>query len=121
MEKRMHNRDFSSLLEAIRNLGNNITSHKDEVENWQELKKGDVVKSLHGYGPYFDSPKGKIFQGSYGLFKVDSLTSDGLNVYEYNSRGKSLSIGGRRFLYMGESKQVDVIYRQPHKLIRVKK
>ena len=96
--------------------------HQHEVTNWKELNEGDVVRSIQGYGPYFENSKGeKSFQGSYGYYKVESILEDGFYAYEYSSRGKKLDFGGRRFIYMGESKKVDVINRQPHKLVKVLK
>ena len=117
--------DVSVLLDAIRMLDNkkqksNKKIHENEVENWKELPVGAVVKSVQGYGPYFENSRGeKTFQGSYGYYKIDSITDDGFYAYEYSPRGKRLDFGGRRFIYMGETKKVDVIYRSPHKLIKV--
>lgn len=120
--------DFSGLLEAVRSINANNKSetskkiHAAEVTNWQELKVGDVVRSIQGYGPYFENSKGeKTFQGSYGFYKVESIAEDGFYGYEHSPRGKKLDFGGRRFIYMGEAKKVDVINRQPHKLIKVNK
>ncbi len=116
--------DFSGLIEAVRNLkqSSTIKIHKDEVTNWKELKVGDVVRSIHGHGPYFENSKGeKTYQGSYGFYKIDQICEEGFHAYEYSPRGKKLDFGGRRFIYMGESKKVDVINRQPHKLIKVLK
>lgn len=120
-------RDFSELLEAVRKLDTEKSDiskkiHPAEVINWKELAIGDVVRSIHGYGPYFENSKGeKTFQGSYGFYKIDSIGEDGFYAYEHSPRGKRLDFGGRRFIYMGEAKKVDVVNRQPHKLIKVLK
>ena len=120
--------NVSAILQAVRKLEANKgrkpkvsdpKKHNLEVEDWQELQKGDVVRSIQGHGPYFDSPNGKIFQGSYGYYKVDEMNKDGFYAYEYSPRGRKLDFGGRRFVYMGESKKVDVVNRQPHKLLKV--
>ena len=96
--------------------------HNDEVEDWTLLKPKDVVRSIRGHGPYFVNCYGqKIYQGEYGYFEVDSVDYNGLHVYEVSTRGKALYHGGRRFIYMGETRKVDIINREPHKLILVKK
>lgn len=118
----MPSNNFSGLLEAVRNLKQSPSTkiHKDEVTDWKELKVGDVVRSIQGYGPYFENAKGeKTFQGSYGYYRVDTIAEDGFYGYEHSPRGKKLDFGGRRFIYMGEPKKVDVINRQPHKLVKV--
>lgn len=123
----MSDNNLSGLLAAVRKLQEGKTNptikiHKDEIVDWKELNVGDVVRSIQGYGPYFENSKGeKTFQGSYGYYKVDTIAEDGFYGYEHSPRGKKLDFGGRRFIYMGESKKVDVINRQPHKLIKVNK
>ena len=123
----MSSSDFSGLLAAVRQLQEGKTNptvkvHKDEVTDWKELKVGDIVRSIHGYGPYFENSLGeKTFQGTYGYYKLEQIVNDGFYAYEYSPRGKKLDFGGRRFVYMGESKKVDVIHRQPHKLLKVNK
>jgi hypothetical protein len=47
------------------------------------------------------------------------MSDEGFYAYEYSPRGRKLDFGGRRFVYMGESKKVDVVNRQPHKLLKV--
>lgn len=119
--------DFSSVINAIRQIEQSKDQskkslHANEVTDWKELKVGDVVRSIHGYGPYFENSKGeKTYQGSYGFYKVDQMCEEGFHAYEYSPRGKKLDFGGRRFIYMGQPKKVDVINRQPHKLIKVLK
>ena len=120
----MSSDNFSGLLEAVRNLKQSPSTkiHKDEVVDWKELKVDDVVRSIQGHGPYFENSLGeKTFQGSYGYYKVSEIVDNGFYAYEYSPRGRKLDFGGRRFLYMGEPKKVDVINRQPHKLIKVMK
>lgn len=96
--------------------------YENEVQDWTQLKSGDVVRSIRGHGPYFVNCYGnKIYKGEYGYYEVDSVDYNGLHVYEFSPRGKALYHGGRRFIYMGETKKVDIMNRQPHKLILVKK
>lgn len=96
--------------------------HNDEIEDWTKLKPGDVVRSVRGHGPHFVNFYGKkVYKGEYGYYQVDSLDYNGLHVYEYSPRGKALYHGGRRFIYMGETRKVDIMNREPHKLILVKK
>lgn len=118
--------NVSEILQAMAELQSKTKVAKPkitmEVEDWSELQKGDVVRSIQGYGPYFENSLGeKTFQGSYGYFRVDEVSESGLHVYEYSPRGMKLSMGGRRFIYMGPSEKVDVIHRQPHKLLKVNK
>ena len=120
--------NVSEILQAVKKLEANkgrkpkllnLKKHDLEVHNWQELQEGDIVRSIQGHGPYFDSPNGKIFQGSYGYYKVSEMSDEGFYAYEYSPRGRKLDFGGRRFVYMGEAKKVDVVNRQPHKLLKV--
>lgn len=121
--------NISAIIDAIRKFEEpkikTVTNKKiniNEVVNWKELQIGDVVRSIQGYGPYFENSKGeRTFQGSYGYYKVESIENDGFYAYEHSPRGKRLDFGGRRFIYMGEPKKVDVINRQPHKLVKVLK
>lgn len=116
--------NVSAILQAVAELNGKTPKPKSatEVENWTELEKGDVVRSIQGYGPYFENSLGeKTFQGSYGYYKIDTIAEDGVYAYEYSPRGRKLDFGGRRFIYMGEHKKVDVINRQPHKLLKVLK
>jgi hypothetical protein len=94
--------------------------HANEVEDWKSLKKGDVVRSIRGHGPHFVNFYGqKVFKGEYGYYKIDSFEQNGINAYMYSPRGDVLYNGGRRFIYMGEKVKVDVIHREPHKLIKI--
>jgi hypothetical protein len=122
--------NISAVVDALRKIekpkATKVFSEKkinvNEVVNWKELQIGDVVRSIQGYGPYFENSKGeKTFQGSYGYYKVSEMVDNGFYAYEHSPRGKKLDFGGRRFIYMGEPKKVDVINRQPHKLIKVHK
>ena len=105
--------NISSILEAVRKVEANKgrkpkvadpKKHHLEVEDWQELQEGDIVRSI---------------QGSYGYYKVSEMSDEGFYAYEYSPRGRKLDFGGRRFVYMGEAKKVDVVNRQPHKLLKV--
>lgn len=117
--------NLSQVLEAYRRTTKRIKKkkvHNDEVQDWTQLKEGDTIRSIRGHGPYFVNVYGdKIYKGEYGYFRVDSLDYNGIHVYEYSPRGAILYHGGRRFIYMGETRKVDIINRQPHKLIKVSK
>ena len=68
--------DVSVLLDAIRMLDNkkqksNKKIHENEVENWKELPVGAIVKSVQGYGPYFENSRGeKLFKGHMDIIKL---------------------------------------------------
>lgn len=118
--------DLQTILEAFRKTRKPKKQtkkvHNDEVADWTALKPGDVVRSIRGHGPHFVNYYGqKVYQGEYGYYEIESVDYNGLHVYEYSPRGKALYHGGRRFIYMGETQKVDIINREPHKLILVKK
>lgn len=117
--------DLSAVLHAfgkIKKRTKKAKVHVDEVQDWTQLKEGDIVRSVRGHGPYYVNCYGdKIYKGEYGYFKIDSLDYNGIHVYEYSPRGAILYHGGRRFIYMGEIRKVDIMHRQPHKLIKVNK
>lgn len=117
--------DIEKVMTAFRNTKRKSKKVKKidmEITNWESLSKGDVIKSIRKSGPYFVNVYGdKIYKGEYGYFVVDSLDYNGIHVYEYSPRGAILYHGGRRFIYMGETRKVDSMNRQPHKLIKVNK
>jgi hypothetical protein len=97
---------------------------KSVVRNWQELKKGDIVRSLHGSGPYWEDPstKEKIYMGSYGKFKVDKVCENFIRVFGVGKFGKMQTSSSLEVLYMGDvkkSKLCDNLYNCPHKLVNV--
>ena len=91
----------------------------NELKDWTLLKRGDVVKSIHGYGPYAINENGdRVFCGNYGLFRVRYIEKDGVGAYPYGSKQKN---GGFHFLYMGkEGVSFSGIFNRSHKLEIVK-
>ena len=90
------------------------------IQNWKDLRSGDVIRSVYGNGPYYLNPetKEKTYMGSYGKFIVDYVGDDYIRCYE---RGKN-SVSGTVILYMGnqeESLLCDNLYKYPHKLVCV--
>jgi len=91
----------------------------DELKDWKSLKRGDVVKSIQGHGPYWVNEQGEREScGYYGLFRVRRVEVEGIGAYPYGSKQKN---GGYHFLYMGKDKEslVGGIIRA-HKLEMVK-
>lgn len=117
--------DIEKVMTAFNSLKRKNKKNKSnnlDIINWEQLKKGDVVRSIRKHGPYFVNMYGdKIYKGEYGYFVVESLEYNGIHAYVYSPRGDILYHGGRRFIYMGETRKVDIIHRQPHKLIKVHK
>tara|TARA_Y100001938_G_C8082472_1_gene429976 strand:+ start:1444 stop:1845 length:402 start_codon:yes stop_codon:yes gene_type:complete len=91
----------------------------NELKDWKSLKRGDVVKSVQGYGPYWINEEGeRESMGYYGLFKVRYVEDDGIGAYPYGSKQKH---GGFHFLYMGkEKKSITGGVSRSHKLEIVK-
>ena len=93
------------------------------IENWKELQKVDIIRSLYGNGPYWQDPKTKekIYMGSYGKFKIDGIGADHLRCFEVGKYGQREQTG-THILYMGQvkrSKLCDNLYNCPHKLVSV--
>tara|TARA_R100000700_G_C3120279_1_gene109580 strand:- start:287 stop:682 length:396 start_codon:yes stop_codon:yes gene_type:complete len=75
----------------------------NELKDWKSLKRGDVVKSIQGYGPYWINEDGERESlGYYGLFKVRYVEKDGIGAYPYGAKQRH---GGFHFLYMGKEKE----------------
>jgi hypothetical protein len=96
---------------------------KKTIEDWQSLKKGDIIRSVYGNGPYWEDPntQEKQYMGSYGKFIVDEVGSDYIRCYEVVHRGIR-TYTGTHVLYMGNCKKselCDNVYKCPHKLVRV--
>lgn len=92
------------------------------ITDWKKLKKGDLIRSLYGNGPYWEDPvsKEKLYMGSYGKFAVNKVGENYIECAEVSKYGNHSS--GYHILYMGESKKselCDNLYRCPHKLISV--
>ena len=75
----------------------------NELKDWKSLKRGDVVKSIQGHGPYWINEDGERESfGYYGLFRVRYVEKDGIGAYPYGHKQKH---GGFHFLYMGKQKK----------------
>lgn len=93
------------------------------IENWKELQKGDIIRSLHGNGPYWQDPstQEKQYMGSYGRFVVDAIGVDHIRCYEITTRGVRTPTG-THIIYMGgfkKSELCDNLFKCPHKLVSV--
>tara|TARA_R100001509_G_scaffold165068_1_gene144981 strand:- start:1655 stop:2050 length:396 start_codon:yes stop_codon:yes gene_type:complete len=74
----------------------------NEIKDWRCLKRGDIIKSVQGYGPYWINEDGeREFCGNYGLFRVRYIEKDGIGAYPYGTKQRN---GGFHFLYMGKQK-----------------
>ena len=92
----------------------------DELKDWKSLKRGDVVKSIQGHGPYWVNEQGEREScGYYGLFRVRYVEKDGIGAYPYGSKQKH---GGFHFIYMGneEKETITGTISRSHKLQLVK-
>lgn len=89
------------------------------IEDWQALQKGQVIKSLQGYGPYYvNDEEERVSTGYSGLYKVDYVDGNGIGAYEFSSDGNG---SGFCHLYMGEEKKSKVFGTlSPHKIHIVK-
>lgn len=93
------------------------------IDNWKTLKKGDIIRSLYGNGPYWQDPSSKErqYMGSYGRFVVDAVGNDYIRCYEITARGIKTPTG-THLLYMGgfkKSELCDNLFKCPHKLVSV--
>lgn len=84
-----------------------------------EISKGDIVKSIGGHGPYYEGSKGRSYKGTYGLLKVDEVLPNGFYAYKVSKRDYKVNDTARQFVYMGMPEKVDLINREPHKIIKV--
>ena len=90
----------------------------NELKDWKSLKRGDIIKSLQGYGPYWVNEEGERESfGYYGLFKVRRVEEEGVGAYPH---GHKQQHGGYHFLYMGKEKEAIMGFSRPHKLQLVK-
>jgi len=113
---------LEDLVWAINNLKKNKVkkkSYKFEEVDWKTLQRGDLIKSIGGHGPYYNSKLGKRYKGEYGVFKVDEVIDNGVYVFRSAKRKGVFTFGGRRFIYMGPKEKYECIWREPHKLIRL--
>ena len=75
----------------------------NELKDWRSLKRGQIVKSIQGHGPYWINDKGeRESMGYFGLFKVSGVSADGVGAYPHGTKQKD---GGYHFLYMGQTKE----------------
>ena len=91
----------------------------NELKDWKSLKRGDVVKSIQGHGPYWTNEEGEREScGYYGLFRVRRVEENGIGAYPYGTKQKH---GGYHFLYMGkEEESISGTISRSHKLQLVK-
>ena len=91
----------------------------DELKDWKSLKRGDIIKSIQGYGPYWINEEGERESfGYYGLFKVRRVEEEGIGAYPYGTKQKH---GGYHFIYMGEDQEaISGTISRSHKLQLVK-
>ena len=92
----------------------------NELKDWKSLKRGDVIKSIQGHGPYWINEEGEREScGYFGLFRVRYVEKDGIGAYPYGHKQKH---GGFHFLYMGKEQAEKLIgtISRPHKLHLVK-
>lgn len=101
------------------------------VEDFRDLRRGDIIKSVASNGPYYlnkvDEAEEKMYLGNYGLFEVvgkwdDGADNCGVKVRKWKKRlGSS---GPIELLYMGRPNGYSitgVMVKNPHKLLMVKK
>ena len=87
------------------------------ITDWQNLKKGDLIKSVGGNGPYWENPetKDKLYMGHYGKYVVQSVMKEGIMAIENKRHSHCYE-----FIYMGKSKRsnlMDNYYNRPHKIV----
>lgn len=95
------------------------------IEDWKTLRKGDVIRSISGNGPYWENPYTweRVYMGSYGRFVVEDVGTNFIRCSKLikNSR-KNYKMSGTHILYMGsyhKSDLCDNLHSCPHKLIGV--
>jgi len=95
------------------------------IEDWTTLRKGDVIRSVSGNGPYWENPYTweRVYMGSYGKFVVEDVGTNFIRCSKLikNSR-KNYKMSGTHILYMGpyhKSDLCDNLHSCPHKLIGV--
>jgi hypothetical protein len=84
------------------------------LKDWKRLHRGQRIKVLQGYGPYYVAEDGeRISVGSNGVFTVRFIDSKGIGVYGVN---------GFCFINMvkrRDTHNIGIVY-EPHKLELVK-
>ena len=98
-----------------------------EVRDWEDLKKGDIIKVVTGSGPYFiskDRPGERIMMGHKGMFEVVELNykspkSCGIIGKKVNRNGYKANV--IEYIYMGESFYDEPLstHKEPHKILGV--
>tara|TARA_Y100000034_G_scaffold128612_1_gene183551 strand:+ start:1234 stop:1629 length:396 start_codon:yes stop_codon:yes gene_type:complete len=94
-------------------------NRNQKITNWQELKKGDTVKSVKGHGPFWINPDTheRKYTGHYGKFIVTEIGKDYIMADGFHKN----IFSGYAILYMGnpcKSDLSDNLYNYPHKLVR---
>lgn len=86
-----------------------------EKVNWKDLKPGDKIKLLKGYGPYYplttDNGIENIPIGYTGIFIVCHLYENGILTYAIKSPDT-----GFCFIHMSDGISKSGIVKQPHKI-----
>lgn len=106
---------------AVKKFSPNKIEKQVEL-NWKELEKGDYIKSINGYGPFYPSTDdvGEFMpmpMGHYGVFVVSFVDENGVGTHEVQKD----SNGGFCYIYMGEEalNEITGTVLRPHKLYRV--
>ncbi len=95
------------------------------IEDWKSLKRGDIIRSVYGNGPYWENPETweRVYMGSYGKFVVEAVGSDHIRCSKIIKNHRSNhKVAGTHILYMGSSHKselCDNLYSCPHKIIGV--
>lgn len=91
---------------------------KTQEVQWQELKKGDSIKVICGYGPFYETKDRfgeakRVYTGCKpGEYLVESLEKEGLFVTDgYH----------RNFIYMGTTREGIVGIKEAHKVKLIKR
>jgi len=108
---------------AAKKFSPNKVEKKSEDLDWKQLQKGDYIKSVAGYGPFYPTTDEVTEEfvampmGHYGVFVVAFVDENGIGAHEVLVD----SNGGFCYLYMGEEKlsSVTETVLRPHKLYRI--
>lgn len=90
----------------------------DSSFDWKTLKRGDEIFLKPGEGPYCECTKddGSIVRepmGHYGRFRVNSVTSEGIHIYDEYGHG---------FAYFGPRKvMASGTVMESHRITKVKR
>ena len=101
------------------------TPIKNEVKDWEGLKKGDWLRVIQGTGPYFTCKRqtdeasvgDKIYMGCKGKYEVISIDRKGLLCKALGRKNC-----GVEFVYMGERNFCEYtdITKEPHRIVKLR-